>query len=178
VLVAGSEVMAFEARSGELSWRQRLRAEGTHLAVTEGIAAVRADDELVGVDVRTGAELWRTDVGWPGAAAMSSTRLAASGWTVAVLAGDGRVHAIDLRDGSVSWASPVVRGPELVAAVTDGERVFASTVEGATFVLDMATGASRADLLERGSASLLGARAGVAYYAGPEGIEAYQLEER
>lgn len=100
-------VQAVDPDSGDVLWS----VDG--VAVVQALAGRTAvllgDDELVGVDVRTGAELWRSapanSVGYDG--------------ILLVVDGVGEARAIDAADGSVAWTLPHAASAQLVA-VGDG----------------------------------------------------------
>ncbi|MGE0666549.1 MAG: PQQ-binding-like beta-propeller repeat protein [Sphingomonadales bacterium] len=138
---SGWEVSAFGADSGNLVWRQRLKApkdkEKEDTASGGGIAydsgrlyVTLGTGEAIALDARTGGEVWRVkfDVALRGAPS-------ASEGFVFVTTHDNQLYALNAQNGETVWqhvaiaeaaglvgaASPAVIGGTVVAAFSSGE---------------------------------------------------------
>lgn len=126
-------VVAFDVGSGDEVWRYLGPAEvlafsdldGTAPAVSgDTVYAALASGAVVALDLATGAERWRRDLG---TALLSSP--AVSGTTIYVGGNDGVLYALDSSAGDVTWSyqlgswvasSPAVSGNTVVVGAWDG----------------------------------------------------------
>lgn len=94
--------------------------------------------EVVGIDWRVGAVLWRFEDEERQLPYLSSA--AVSGGLVIVGGQDKRVHALDTRNGAQRWRF-VTRGRVDSSPVVAGERVYVGSADGNLYALDLRTGA-------------------------------------
>ncbi|GAA3794976.1 outer membrane protein assembly factor BamB family protein [Cellulomonas soli] len=108
-------LVALDARTGEERWRSETTS-GWSVVVLGGVVYTADEDELAALDARDGSARWTHELEHGGDA-----QLLTDG-SSAILAGQGRVDAYDLRDGEPLWSSLVVRSGESVGLqpVTDG----------------------------------------------------------
>ena len=102
------QVSAVDPATGSVVWSVPGAA---FVHAVSGRTAVLAGDELVAVDVLSGAELWRAPLGI-GVVGADGTRV--------VIRRPGELQALDLRDGSVAWT---VATGESQVEVVDGTLV-------------------------------------------------------
>ncbi|HEU5079147.1 MAG TPA: PQQ-binding-like beta-propeller repeat protein [Opitutaceae bacterium] len=127
----------------------RVRLAGCSLAspaIADGLAFVPSDaGVLAALDVKNGDVRWTARIG--GASQLrqidnwdvyqSSPTVA--GGVVYIGGVDGRIYAIEARDGAVKWSFATGRVVRATPAVADG-RVFCGSFDGNVYALDAATG--------------------------------------
>jgi outer membrane protein assembly factor BamB len=91
---------------------------------------------------RQGRLTWRHDLGTSSVASADTSGVRSSDGVVYVGA-DGAVFAIDAADGSLRWRSKIEGAAFRAVCVLDGERVYATTIDGYLAAFDRATGAER-----------------------------------
>jgi outer membrane protein assembly factor BamB len=124
-----TELQAVSARSGDVLWSVDLRS-GTVLTRRGGAVVIATGERLVSKDVRTGEELWSTDVDGLRTDAGSVT----DGQHVVVVAfqgADWMLRAVDLDSGEITWSQAAPESSSRIEAIngrTEGLRIAA--VEG------------------------------------------------
>jgi hypothetical protein len=98
-------VEAVDGKTGQASWS--VAGASAVQAVAGRTAVLLGDSELIGVDVVTGAELWRT--GWGNVRAFDGERF--------VIAGTDGLQGVRATDGDVAWTLP---GSELDGVLAVG----------------------------------------------------------
>ena len=145
-------VYAFKRPSLDLAWKQRIGA-GTMTDIVQfgnSVFFVTLADELISLDLRTGAVRWKAPSG------ASNERFARSS-TPAVTADrvifgglNGKIVALDAKSGTVVWRQ-TFDGRVSTSITVVGEDVFLGTATGGVHRLDANTGATEAELRLDGS---------------------------
>lgn len=164
-LDAQSRLTAVQAASGTAVWSVDLTpagekpgdANGGSLAIDGDVVyATIGFGDLVALDLKTGAELWRQDLG-----AVGTAGITVHAGLIYVVAGDGQAWALRTNDGRIKWT---LSGPETTTsrqgaaapAVTDKFAIF-------PFASGDIYGVFRKGGVRLWSASLAGQRDGVVY---------------
>ena len=128
------EVLAIDADSGELAWRQRVSSEVLAApAVASGVVVVRTQDgKLVGLAATDGTRLWVYDRAVPALSLRGTSSPVTSAGAVIAGLDNGLLVALALKDGALLWESRIAtpRGrSELERLVDiDGDPVVADGV--------------------------------------------------
>jgi len=136
LLGAGAELLALDAAGGDPVWRVETDGTVRSPAVADGVVCATADDRLWRVDPTTGDEQWQHS-----SATHSFARPTLRDGTAFAAEADGRLVAVDVADGTESWAarpcSPhrIECGP----AVVDGT-VFVGSFDGGVAAVDATDG--------------------------------------
>ena len=104
-----ARVIARNAKTGELRWVARVSSE-VLAAPTEGsgVVVVRTGDgNVFGLDSKTGSEIWNYDRRVPSLTLRGTSSPVINGSLVLSTFGNGRIVALDLFTGKVSWDSPI-----------------------------------------------------------------------
>lgn len=112
VVVGGADgsVVALDAETGAVRWRQRVTSEVLAAPAVSGqIVLVRSADERVyALDAADGGQLWVHEQTMPSLVLRGSAGFAVAD-SVAITGYDnGRVNALQVRDGQLVWETPVV----------------------------------------------------------------------
>ena len=145
VLLVGSTagaVYALCAGDGSLAWRFPTEGEVWASPTVEGDSVYfgTQDGRLYAVALDKGTSLFKPFV--IGGAIVASPLVADGKVFFGAL--DRKFYAVDARNGTAAWHKPF-RGSNWfwTSAVTDGERVYAVSIDGALYALDPDTGAQR-----------------------------------
>ena len=95
-------VYAFRAATGDLLWKRHAGKGGSYfdlIVAKERVIAVTAADGVLALDVRTGAEVWKSPLR-PGRYGSPAT----DGTYVFVADADGTLHALDAATGKRRWS--------------------------------------------------------------------------
>ncbi|MFI0396896.1 outer membrane protein assembly factor BamB family protein [Paracoccus jiaweipingae] len=153
VTTGWGELVALDARSGAVIWRQRVGAPiaGAPTAAN-GVVYVTARN-AVGWAVRAGdgKVLWQTSGNTSSSGVMGVSAPAVSGSTVVFPFNSGQLLAVDADSGSTLWSGQVagVRRGRSIAVIRDltgdpvisGGKVFAGSSSGRIDAFDLASGA-------------------------------------
>ena len=101
--------------------------------VGDAVFLVTVTGSVHALEITTGTELWRADLGVPSKGGPS-----VSDGLVIVVSGDG-VVALDSRDGSIAWSSTATGPVSGTPAVVD-DMVFAASEDGMASALEIGTG--------------------------------------
>ncbi|MGN8245076.1 PQQ-binding-like beta-propeller repeat protein [Cellulomonas soli] len=117
-------LVAVDARTGARRWESEGTA-GWSAIVLGGVVYTSAGRELAAVDAQDGSVLWARDL------TSSDAQLLTDG-SAAILAGEGRIDAYDLRDGTPLWSSLVVStdGSAALQPLTGAPSVTATAAGG------------------------------------------------
>ena len=111
VVVGGNDgdVIAFEASTGAERWRRRVSTEVLASPVIAGqVVLVRTTDERVhALDAADGGTLWTHEQTMPSLVLRGSAGLAVVDSMAVTGYDNGRVNALQVRDGVVVWETPV-----------------------------------------------------------------------
>lgn len=142
------------------------------LATDERVYAVNLRGEVLTLDSRSGALLWRFQTGAPVFAQPALERD-----LLVVGSSDRRVHALDARSGAFRWAF-ATRDAIVAAPVIANGVVYAGSEDGTLYALDARNGALLRQFAAGGPiAAAVAVRDGVVY-AGSEGGVLYALNEQ
>ncbi len=154
LIVADREgrVYALDRASGERQWQASVSSEVlAQPRYTRGVVVVRsADGRVFGLDAETGERQWLFDRALPALTLRRNSAPAVAGSSVVVGLQNGRLVALDARDGSVRWEYTVTEASgrtELermadIAAdpVIDRGAAYAVAYQGSIAAVRMATG--------------------------------------
>lgn len=129
-------------------WQVPGEATGTPVHDDDTAYFLSHDREVVALDVATGAVRWRTDTGITRRDHLFGTSTAGTALRLAgdaVIAGDWDVVAFDRRSGARRWVyeAPDGDGPGLFLGVATADRVYAGSVDGRLYAIDVSTGRLR-----------------------------------
>lgn len=146
------ELVALDAASGGVLWRQRVNAAiGGGPAVQDGVVYV-AGRNSVGWAVRAsdGRVLWQTSGTGSGSGVMGVSVPAVQGGTVVFPFSSGQMLAVDRQSGLTNWTAQIAgtRPGRAIAVIRDvtgdpviaGGRVYAGTSSGRIAAVDLASG--------------------------------------
>ncbi|SMO37970.1 PQQ-like beta-propeller repeat protein [Paracoccus laeviglucosivorans] len=149
------ELVALDARTGGIAWRQRVDAPISGApTVANGVVYVAGRDASGwAVRANDGKTLWRTFGNDAMAGVMGSAAPAIAGSTVIFPYATGQMAAVDTRDGNALWTADVA-GSRLGRAISlfrdmtgdpvvSGNTVYAGTSSGRTGAYDLETGATK-----------------------------------
>lgn len=152
VAARNGRIVALNANDGSERWRTTVTSQvyGTP-GVTRGIVAVRTGDErMIGMDAATGDELWRVEQPVPSLTLRGSAGVATVGDLMVAGFANGRLLAVQARDGQVVWEMPfaVSSGRTEVERMVDfastprmlGRDVFAVSYQGQLAALSSDSG--------------------------------------
>lgn len=146
-------LVGFDARTGEERWRSEVTS-GWAVVVLGGVLYTSNVHELAALDAGDGSTRWTRELEGGGDAPLLTDGSAA------ILAGQGRVDAYDLRDGEPLWSSLVVRSGDSVGLqpVTGSPTAAATAAAGTTDSSSWATTVGRhlALMSETGEVRVLG----------------------
>ncbi len=146
------EVVALDADDGSESWRTKVPSEAMSLSEARyGVIAVRTNDNSVhALDVRSGNISWSAGKSRPALTLRGASQPKVVGDLVLVGFDDGKLMAINLRDGEPVWEVPVSipKGRSELERMSDvdGEFayldgiVFAASFNGRVVAIDLDTG--------------------------------------
>lgn len=163
------ELVAVDARSGAVIWRQRVEAPVSGAPTVQNGIVYVIDRNATGWAVRAsdGKVLWRTFGNNGLAGVMGSSAPATSGDTTVFSYPTGQIVAVDSREGDQKWSADVAgsrngRAISLFRDVTGdpvitGGTVYAGTSSGRVGAYDIATGMARWEAREGASSPVLAA---------------------
>lgn len=112
VVVGGADgsVIALEAATGAVRWRRRVSSEVLAAPAVSGqIVLVRSADERVhALDASDGGQLWVHEQTMPSLVLRGSAGFAVAEGMAITGYDNGRVNALQVRDGQLVWETPVV----------------------------------------------------------------------
>ncbi|MDT1063546.1 PQQ-binding-like beta-propeller repeat protein [Paracoccus sp. CPCC 101403] len=161
------ELVALDARSGGILWRQRVDApiSGAPTVANGVVYVVGRDASGWAVRASDGRVLWRVAGNDAMAGVMGGGSPAVSGGTVVFPYATGQLIGVDASNGSQTWAANV-GGSRLGRAITlfrdmtgdpviSGNTVFAGTSSGRVGAYDLATGVAKWEAPEGASSPVL-----------------------
>ncbi len=146
------EVIALSAEDGEERWRVNVPSEVMSLSEAKyGVIVTRTNDSKVhAIDLNTGAIIWSAGRGAPPLTLRGASQPKVIGELVLVGFDDGKLMAINIRDGETVWEVPVStpKGRSELERMSDvdGEFayldgiVFAASFNGRVVAIDFDTG--------------------------------------
>ncbi len=154
VVVGGADgsVFALEAETGAVRWRRQVSSEVlASPAVSGQIVLVRSADERVyALDATDGGELWVHQQTMPSLVLRGSAGFAIANGIAVTGYDNGRVNALQIRDGQLVWETPVVTptGRTEIERMVDvnatpriiGRDVYAVSFQGRVVALALETG--------------------------------------
>ena len=149
---ADGSVIALEAGTGAVRWRARVTSEVLAApAVTGQIVLVRTADERVhALDAADGGQLWVHEQAMPSLMLRGSAGFAVADGIAVTGFDNGRVNALQVRDGQLVWETPVITptGRTEIERMVDvnatpriiGRDVYAVSYQGRLVALALETG--------------------------------------
>jgi outer membrane protein assembly factor BamB len=151
LVVVGSDgaiahLYAFERNTGKPQWKYELTpGVGSDVQrIDSNIYAVTLNDELLCLDWRTGALVWKFATGHPNDRSARTSTPAVQGNQVFFGSVDGIVHALDAHSGEVLWKREL-SGSISTSVVLGGGSLYVGTSERHLYRLDPKSGAVEAD---------------------------------
>lgn len=129
---AGDYILAYDALTGKLRWRYRTVGENmpSPVVVQRHVVFANGDFHAYGLDLRSGAAIWRTSL--DGVSTMASGTAIGRNVVLVSVCRDFRAHtmttALRLSDGKVIWKAPI--GSCDSSPTFGGGQVFVSDVLG------------------------------------------------
>ena len=146
------EVIAVDADSGEVRWRQRLGSIVTALSpVRDGVLVARSGDGyIVGLDAASGEILWKINRSVPALSLHGQSEPLLAGGAVLVGLDNGRLLLASARNGNVAWEKVVAipKGRSEIERMVDidgplalrGAIVFVVSYHGKVAAIDARSG--------------------------------------
>jgi len=139
-LAAGTTVVALDAASGSVLWRQSTAADSTSLAYDQGrIYLVGVDASLTGLNATTGAPLWTSSMARDGAYAVDAPLVAANGKVFGMA--NSLLEAFDGSTGTFLHETSLLNGNDMSSPALDGGNVFV-TGDCGDYSVSTSTGAT------------------------------------
>lgn len=146
------ELVALDARSGKVIWRQRVGAPVSGAPTAANGMVYVTTRNAVGWAVRAGdgKVMWQTNGNTSSSGVMGVSAPAVSGGTVVFPFNSGQLLAVEAQSGNTLWSAQVagVRRGRSISVIRDmtgdpvisGGRVYAGTSSGRTDAFDLVTG--------------------------------------
>jgi outer membrane protein assembly factor BamB len=145
-----SEIICFDAKSGDIRWRQPLGVPARSGPTISGghIFVSLIDSSMVGIDAHTGKTIWSHQASNPETGVLGLPAPAVAGSIVVAGFGSGDLLALNAESGEVLWSDNLGatgNGLSQLSAIVglpviDQGRVFVGSLGGIVLSLDLPTG--------------------------------------